>query len=131
MSSVGLCVLGAMPVSVFSEGAAGEGTNLDVLVFSKTEGFRHPSIPDGIASIESLGSQVGFTVVASEDASLFDDATLSQFAAVVFLNTTGDILDTAQQEAFERYIQNGGGWVGVHSAADTEYDWPWCLRVDR
>src|SRR4029079_5858781 len=96
-----------------------------VLVFSKTAGFRHDSIPDGIAAIRNLGAKYGFAVDATEDASVFDDARLSAYGAVVFLCTTGDILDAGQQAAFERYIQAGGGFVGVHSAADTEYDWPW------
>ena len=94
-----------------------------VLVFSKTAGFRHDSIPDGIAAIRNLGAKYGFAVDATEDASVFDDARLAPYSAVVFLCTTGDILDESQQAAFERYIEAGGGFVGVHSAADTEYDW--------
>lgn len=96
-----------------------------VLVFSRTTGFRHDSIPDGIAAIRSLGAQHGFGVDATEDPSVFDDARLSPYAAVVFLSTTGDVLDYAEQAAFQRFLAKGRGFVGVHSAADTEYDWPW------
>lgn len=96
-----------------------------VLVFTRTTGFRHASIPAGIAAIESLAASHGFSVEATEDPGVFDDATLARFAVVVFLNTTGDVLDAAQQAAFERYIRAGHGFVGVHSATDTEYDWPW------
>src|SRR5439155_12171627 len=96
-----------------------------VLVFSKTAAFRHASIADGIAAIKDLGALNNFDVVATEDSSVFTDAGLSPFKAVIFLSTTGDILDTDQQAAFERYIRNGGGFVGVHSATDTEYLWPW------
>jgi type 1 glutamine amidotransferase len=96
-----------------------------VLVFSKTAAFRHDSIPDGIAAIRNLGEEHGFAVDATEDASVFEDARLAPYGAVVFLSTTGDILDGGQQAAFERYIAAGGGFVGVHSASDTEYDWPW------
>ncbi|MEV1017283.1 MULTISPECIES: ThuA domain-containing protein [unclassified Micromonospora] len=96
-----------------------------VLVFSKTAGFRHGSITPGITAIQQLGAANGFTVEATEDAGQFTDANLARFAAVIWLSTTGDVLNATQQAAFERYITAGGGYVGVHSASDTEYDWPW------
>lgn len=96
-----------------------------ILVFSKTAGFRHDSIPDAIAVIKELGARNNFMVDATEDAGAFTDANLTQYDAVVFLMTTGDILNSAQQAAFERYIRAGNGYAGVHSASDTEYDWPW------
>ncbi|MGV9641685.1 ThuA domain-containing protein [Streptomyces sp. NPDC003514] len=95
-----------------------------VLVFSKTAGFRHSSIDEGVAALRDLGAANNFTVTATEDAGAFTAANLSQFRAVVFLSTTGDVLDGAQQTAFEQYLGAGGGYVGVHAAADTEYDWP-------
>lgn len=104
---------------------AAEGSDYRVMVFSKTAGFRHKSIPDGIAAIEKLGKENGFTVDASEDAAIFSDDDLGRYAAVVFLSTTGDILTADQQAAFERYIGKGGGFAGVHAASDTEFDWPW------
>jgi type 1 glutamine amidotransferase len=96
-----------------------------VLVFSKTAGFRHDSIPAGIAAIRQLGSQNGFAVTATEDAAAFTTQNLAQYQAVVWLSTTGDVLNASQQTAFESYVAGGGGYVGVHAAADTEYDWPW------
>ncbi len=96
-----------------------------VLVFSKTEGFRHGSIPAGITAIEQLGQQHGFGVTTTEQTTRFTDSGLGEFDAVIFLMTTGDVLNAQEQSAFERYIQAGGGYVGVHSASDTEYDWPW------
>jgi cytochrome c len=96
-----------------------------VLVFSRTKGFRHGSIPDGIAAVKALGAQHGFAVEATEDPTAFTDQSLGRFAAVVFMSTTGDVLDSTQQAAFQRYIRSGHGFVGVHSATDTEYDWPW------
>ena len=96
-----------------------------VLLFTKTAGFRHESISAGAAAMTALGATHGFVVEQTEDGSAFTDASLSRFAAVVFLNTTGDVLEVDQQEAFERYIRAGGGFAGVHSASDTEYDWPW------
>ncbi|HUC39931.1 MAG TPA: ThuA domain-containing protein [Gemmatimonadales bacterium] len=100
-----------------------------VLVFSKTAAFRHSSIPNGIAAIRKLGQENGFAVDATEDASAFTQKNLARYSAVVFLSTTGDVLNPAQQDVFERYIQAGGGYVGVHSATDTEYDWPWYGRL--
>src|SRR2546423_651799 len=100
-----------------------------VLVFSKTAGFRHSSIPNGKAAILKLGQENGFAVDTTEDAAAFTSKNLARYAAVVFLNTTGDVLDDAQQDDFERYIQAGGGYVGIHSATDTEYDWPWYGRL--
>ncbi|MGW0759120.1 ThuA domain-containing protein [Streptomyces sp. NPDC002814] len=99
-------------------------TPYDVLVFSKTAGFRHDSIPAGIQAIRDLGAANSFTVTATEDGNHFTTSNLSRYEAVVFLNTTGDVLNDAQQSAFQSYIGSGGGFVGVHSAADTEYNWP-------
>ncbi|MCG5214846.1 ThuA domain-containing protein [Streptosporangium soli] len=96
-----------------------------ILVFTKTAGFRHSSIPLGIAAIQRLGSANGFTVVATEDATAFTTANLAQYQAVVWLSTTGDVLNDAQQAAFQSYVAAGGGYAGVHAAADTEYGWQW------
>ncbi|GAA1886561.1 ThuA domain-containing protein [Asanoa iriomotensis] len=97
----------------------------DVLVFSKTAGFRHDSIPNGIQAIRDLGAANNFTVTATEDANTFTAAGLAPYEVVVFLSTTGDVLNATQQTAFENYIRSGRGYVGVHAAADTEYDWAW------
>ncbi|MDH5603675.1 MAG: ThuA domain-containing protein, partial [Cyclobacteriaceae bacterium] len=97
----------------------------EVLVFSKTASFRHESIEVGIQAIMKLGKENGFKVVQTEDAAVFSEDSLSRYQAVVFLNTTGNVLDYSQQADFERYIQAGGGYVGVHAASDTEYEWPW------
>ena len=96
-----------------------------VLVFSKTAGFRHDAIGVGTQAIRDLGSTAGFTVDATEDASIFSDAGLASYSAVIWLLTTGDALDATQQAAFERFVRAGKGYVGVHSASDTEYSWPW------
>jgi type 1 glutamine amidotransferase len=96
-----------------------------VLVFSKTAGFRHGSIGAGAAALAELGDRHGFATTHTEDAGIFSDESLSPFAVIVFLNTTGDILNDEQQAAMERHIRAGHGFVGIHSAADTEYGWPW------
>ncbi|MEV0831276.1 ThuA domain-containing protein [Nonomuraea rubra] len=98
-----------------------------VLVFSKTAGFRHDSIPAGVQAIRDLGAAGNFTVTATEDAGAFTN--LSGYEAVVFLNTTGDVLDDIQQAAFQAYVDGGGGYVGVHAAADTEYGWPYYEKL--
>src|SRR5256885_1432952 len=97
-----------------------------VLVFSKTTGFRHDSIPAGIAAIRQLGQQNNFTVDATEDDTKFTDANLAQYAAVIFLSSTGDPVSTqSEKDAFQRYIEHGGGFVGIHAASDSGYTWPW------
>ncbi|MFF2848043.1 ThuA domain-containing protein [Streptomyces sp. NPDC058001] len=96
-----------------------------ILVFSKTAGFRHDAIPAGIKALTELGAANSFTVKATEDASVFSAAGLAPYKAVVFLSTTGDVLNTTQQNAFQTWIDSGGGYLGVHAAADTEYDWPY------
>jgi cytochrome c len=100
-----------------------------VLVFSKTKGWKHTSIPFGMAAIQKLGKENGFEVDTTRDAKLFTESNLKKYHAVIFLNTTGNVLNTEQQNAFERYIQAGGGYVGIHSAAATEYEWPWYNKL--
>ncbi|GGM57054.1 ThuA domain-containing protein [Dactylosporangium sucinum] len=118
-----IAALAACTLSTASPAAAADAP-YDVLVFSKTAGFRHDSIPAGIQAIRDLGAANSFTVTATEDANAFTTGNLAQYEAVVFLSTTGDVLNDAQQTAFESYVRGGGGYVGVHAAADTEYAWP-------
>jgi cytochrome c len=113
----------AAPSSPGNQPVASVVPAFNTLVFSKTEGFRHDSIPAGIAAIQQQGRRLGFVAEATEDAALFTDASLKKYSVIVFLSTTGDVLNGEQQLAFERFIRAGGGLVGVHSATDTEYDW--------
>jgi cytochrome c len=112
-----------------ADGKSLSGAN--VLVFSKTDGERHESIPAGIEALKTLARDNGFTIQASEDPDLFTDAALSQFNAVVFLNTSNNLLNEPQELAMERYIQAGGGFVGIHAAAETEWqgDWFWYRKL--
>lgn len=100
-----------------------------ILVFSKTAGFRHSSIPDGKKALLEMGKKEGFLADTTEDAGFFTREKLKEYKAVVFLNTSGNVLDSAQQVSFEEYIHNGGGFAGVHAATDTEHDWPWFNRL--
>lgn len=95
-----------------------------MLVFSHTAGFRHPSIPFGQQMLQDLADANDFTVDLTEDSTQFTSENLAQYEAVFFLNTTSDVFNEEQENAFESFITNGGAFVGVHSAADTEHGWP-------
>lgn len=124
-----LCVVVIVPI--FSIGFADDqgtpsGASFAALIYSKTNGFRHTSIRNGIAAIQQLGEDYNFLVDATEDQTYFTDDNLAYYSVVIFLSTTGNnILNADQKAAFERYIQSGGGFVGIHSASDTEYNWAW------
>ncbi len=107
-----------MPMVVAAHG-------LHLMVFTKTAGFRHDVIPDGIAMFQKLAIERGAEIVFTEDDAMFNDDTLRAFHAVVFLNSTGDLLTPTEQASFERYIRAGGGYVGIHAASDAEYAWTW------
>ncbi len=105
---------------------------LSVLIYSKTapyhgsdNEYRHAAIPEATVAILEIGEREGWTVEATEDASRFNDEALARFDVVVFLLTTGDVLGVKEQAAFERFIRSGKGYVGIHSASDTEHAWPW------
>lgn len=115
-------ILVILLVSVISTAQAQEP---NVLVFHKTAGFHHESIPKGIKTIEDLGKENNFLVDETDDSKVFSSENLKKYELVIFLNTTGDILDLQQQKAFEAYINNGGNFFGIHAAADTEYGWKW------
>ncbi len=110
---------------------AGDPTELDaasepsrVLLFTRTAAFRHDSIPAAVPALTELAATGGYIAEATEDPTQFSASNLARFQVVVFLNTTGDVLDDAQQGAFENWMNAGGNYVGIHSACDTEYDWP-------
>ena len=102
-----------------------EQESFHALIFSKTAGFRHESIPYGVSLIEELADEHGFTTEHTEDSSVFNEEDLAEFDAVIWLSTTGDVLNEEEQAAFESYVQDGGGFTGVHAASDTEYEWEW------
>ncbi len=96
---------------------------LRLMLFSKTQAFRHDAIPVAVAAMKKLGQDSGWQVEATEDAATVI-ARLGALDVVAFVMTTGDVFDDAQQSAFEAFIRGGGGYLGIHSAADTEYGWP-------
>ena len=110
---------------IFSISPAFAKENPKVLVFCKTAGYHHSSIAVGIVAIQKLGAENKFDVDTSTDATRINTENLKQYKAVIFLSTTGDILNEDQQEAFKKYIEAGRGFMGIHAATDCEYDWPW------
>lgn len=97
----------------------------EVLVFHKTEGWHHESIPTGIKAVEELGEENSFRVTETDDAGAFTEENLKNFDLVLFLNTSGNVLDEHQQKAFKNYMETGGNFFGIHAAADTEFEWEW------
>jgi type 1 glutamine amidotransferase len=96
-----------------------------VLVFTKTDGFHHESIPNGVLALQSLCKENGIEMDTTSNSQFFAEDSLRPYGAVIFLSTTGNILEGNQEIALERYIQSGGGFVGIHAASDAEYDWRW------
>lgn len=117
-SGIALALVAPLATSAFA------GDVFRALLFTKTAGFRHPSITAGVASMQQLAADNCFAIEHTEDAAIFNPLDLARFDVVVFLCTSGDILNAQQQLDFEAYFNAGGGWVGVHSASDTEYGWP-------
>jgi uncharacterized protein len=101
----------------------------NVLLFSRTMGWHHESIKDGVDAIRELGAKHNFNVEWEENPAWFTDEKLKNYQAIIFLNTTGDIFNADQQKAMENFIKAGKGFVGIHSASDTEYDWDWYTKL--
>lgn len=99
------------------------------LLVTTTRGWHHESLHYGVVALEELARKNFFDVVLFENPNGFTDDYLKQFQVVIFLNTTGDIFDSAAQKVMERFIQSGKGFVGIHSASDTEYDWDWYTKL--
>jgi len=118
LNSILLCIL-TISLSSWT------GPQPKVLVFSKTAAFHHNSIPVGIQAIQLLGQQNGFSVDTTTNAALFTKKNLKQYNALVFLSPTGDLFNEDEKQALQHYIHKGGGLVGIHSATDAEYHWPW------
>jgi type 1 glutamine amidotransferase len=119
------CLLATMMAASAAQPVAADR----VLIFTKTAGWRHDSIPTAVATLNRLSKDAGLVADHTEDAGAFTTANLARYRVVVFASTTGDILDEKQQRAMEQFVERGGGFVGVHAAADTEYDWPWYGRL--
>src|SRR5689334_7587193 len=104
-------------------------TDFRVLVLSKTLPYRHASITNGVSMLKELGAENKLAVDATEDAGAFTPSNLTAYKVIVFMSTSGDVLNEAQQTAFRNFVENGGGFVGIHAAVAgrvaTEGEWPW------
>jgi uncharacterized protein len=100
-----------------------------VLLFTRTNGWHHESIKDGVDAVRALAEKHDFVAEWQENPDWFNDEQLKNYDAIIFLNTTGDILNASQQLAMEKFIKSGKGFVGIHSASDTEYDWEWYTKL--
>ena len=96
-----------------------------ILVFNKTEGYFHESTDAGVKALRQLCRDNNIKMDVTDNGEKFVEANLLRYAAVVFLNTAGDVLDQQQEKALEQYIHAGGGFVGIHTAIDTEHNWDW------
>ncbi len=121
-------------VSVFllfslPNGFAQQGAQFRVLVFSKTKGFRHQSIPDGVVALKKLAKENMFDIFTTEDEDFITDDNLKGFDAMVLMSTTGTIFNEQQKNSVQKFVRQGKGVVGIHSATDTEYEWPWYTEL--
>ena len=96
-----------------------------VLVYSKTRGYRHECIEPGIKAMQAYFAPGKIELTGTEDSTWFTAGRLSGYDAVMFFQTTGDVLNADQEKALEQFIRAGKGFIGVHAASDTEYEWPW------
>ncbi len=100
-----------------------------VMLFTKTNGFHHTAINEGVDAIRTMSKKHHFAVDWHEDPTNFNDKNLEKYQVVIFLLTTGDILNEEQQMALTKFINSGKGFVGIHSASDTEYGWEWYTKM--
>lgn len=117
----------ALMIALFANAATAK--QFRALLFTKTDGWHHESINEAVTAMRRMAEDHFFDIDWHEDPSRFTDENLRQYDVIIFLLTTGNILNDEQQAAMERFIKSGKGFVGVHSASDTEYDWPWFTRL--
>ena len=125
----GLLLLIFVQAVIGSSSFAQQKKQFNALLITKTAGWHHESINAGVAAIKELADRNFFDVQWHQDAIPINDKYLENFQVLIFLNTTGDIFKEEEQKAIERFIQSGKGFVGIHSASDTEYDWPWYTKL--
>jgi uncharacterized protein len=115
------------------ETLAAQGTDrYQVLLFTKSETYpwRHSSISNGVEMFKELSANHNFGLTWTDDSEIFNDhERLNSMDVVVFMNTSGDILDEDQKSAFQEYIRNGGNFVGIHGASFTMMEWPWYISL--
>ncbi|HVX51151.1 MAG TPA: ThuA domain-containing protein, partial [Chitinophagaceae bacterium] len=116
-------------IAILLYGCSNRSSTPKILVFTKAKGFVHASIPVGAAAIIKLGKENNIDVDTTSNAGAFTESNLKKYSALVFLSTTGNPLNASQKVELQRYMEAGGGFVGIHAAADAEYDWPWYNKL--
>jgi type 1 glutamine amidotransferase len=126
-----ICTVVLLSALFFSRANAIPLKGIKVLVYTKNgKGYVHDNIAASVACIQKLGKENGFKVDVSDDASVYTDQNLKQYTLLIFTSTNNDVFDTdAQRLAFRRYIEAGGGFVGLHSAVGTERSWTWFKQM--
>lgn len=128
-AAAGLILVLSLQSGLFHHSVAAQSVSSEtrgrVLIFTKAKGYYHKSIPTGIKALQQLCHANNIQADTTTDAGYFFGDSLARYNSVIFLSTSGDVLNDEQQDAFRQYIEMGGGFVGIHSATDTEYDWPW------
>ena len=117
-----LCILSATVVQA-------QPKQFKALLFTETAGWNHESIPDGVAALKEMANRNFFDLVWQQEAGKITDKSLEGYQVLIFLNTTGNIFDSSEQAAIERFIRSGKGYAGIHSASDTEYEWEWYTKL--
>jgi type 1 glutamine amidotransferase len=119
-----------IPALVMLSAAGPAAAGPAILIFTRANGYKHDSIPAATAALTAIARQEGWEATVSDDPGVFDPEGLKRYAAVVWNNTSGTVLDARQAEAFRRYVEGGGGFVGVHGAGgDPAYAWPWYVQI--
>ena len=129
MKSRNLLLLFFITTLFYRPGVYAQQKQFRALIVTTTRGWHHESLHYGVVAIQEMAKKNFFDAVLFENPNGFTDDYVKQFQVIIFLNTTGDIFDSAQQKVMERFIQSGKGFVGIHSASDTEYDWEWYTRL--
>ena len=99
------------------------------LLITETAGWHHESISNGIFALNELAEVHNFELIRQQNAVKITEESLKNIDVVIFLSTTANIFEEDEQKAFEKYIQSGKGYVGIHAASDTEYDWAWYTKL--
>jgi uncharacterized protein len=129
LSAFFLCTVFVLSSFINREERNTQQAEFKVLLYSKTNGYRHESIEEGIEAIKKLGAENHFSVDATEDSLDINDNKLSGYQAIIFLSTTMKVLGEAEEKALQNFIHKGGGFVGIHAATDCEYNWPWYVQM--
>lgn len=101
----------------------------NILVYSKTNGYRHASIPTAIKTIQKMAGKNNWDVTATEDSTFFTPNNLEAFDLIVFVSPTGDILNRDQEKAVEQFVEGGKSLLTIHAGTDAEFDWPWYMNA--